>query len=100
MLQGNQLGVRKAIEAVRSVRKQETQVVLWGFSAARLLLVESLILPSFIQVTNPSLYTQALRSQQKLPVFVKISEPSPCFEKKINCFLPSKLLPAEADCTH
>lgn len=55
MLQGSQLGVRKVIEAVRSVRKQEIQVVLWGFSTARLLPVGSLILPSFTQVTNCSL---------------------------------------------
>lgn len=32
MLQGNQLGVREVIEAVRSVRKQETQVVYCGGS--------------------------------------------------------------------
>lgn len=100
MLQGNQLGVRKVIEAVRSVRKQETQVVLWGFSAARLQPVESLILPSFTQVTNPSSCAQALGSHQKLSVFVTIAGSSPYFERKINCFLPLKLLPAEADCTH
>lgn len=62
--------------------------------------MENLVLPSFTQVTNPSLYAQALGGQQKLSVFVEIAGLRPYFERKINCFLPLKLLSAEADCTH
>lgn len=71
MLQGGQLGVRKAIGAARSVRKQETQVVRGGGSTVRLWPADSLILPSFAEVTDPSLCAQALGSQQRLSVCVR-----------------------------
>lgn len=71
MLQGGQLGVRKAIRAVRSVRKQETQIV-WGRGVLYCKpTAESLILPSLTRVTNPSLCAQALGSQQRLSVCVR-----------------------------
>jgi len=62
MLQGGQLGVRKAVGVARSVRKQETRVVRQGFSTARLRPAESLILSFFAEVTNASLCAQALGS--------------------------------------